>query len=256
MSLPQTPYYRCALALIAKIPGHAVGDPKAQPSPPLTSSEAIALKHCFLRDMAATIGQIADAGRAEAVAFFTPSGAESVLRQMVPKGFKLFPQRGSRLGEVLANATEDLLNRGFPSVCLINADSVTLPRSFLTVAIESLARPGDRMVVGGVNRGGYYLIGLKDKHRSLFDRVSSNSSDVVLHTTTCAAGMGLKVEMLPPWYDVNDEKDLNRLCLELLGRDGRDKVQIAPYTRQYLAKLIETEGPSRISPSLARELNV
>lgn len=252
MTLLRTPNYRCALALIAKVPGSAVGDPKAQPSPPLTVDEAKALKHCFLRDMAATISQIADAGRAEAMAFFTPAAAESALRQLLPKGFKIFPQRGFSLGEVLANASEDLLNRGFPSVCLINADTVTVPPSFLNVAIESLARPGDRMVLGGIDRGGYYLIGLKDKHRNLFDRVTSNNSDVVLHTTTCAAGMGLKVEMLPPWYDVNDERNLNRLCVELLGRDSRDKAQVAPYTRQFLARLIESEGPGRVSPSLAR----
>jgi glycosyltransferase A (GT-A) superfamily protein (DUF2064 family) len=254
MSLPQRPYYRCALALMAKVPGNAVGDPKAQPSPPLTPAEAMALKHCFLRDLAATIGQISDAGRAEAIAIFTPAGAESQLRQLVPKGFKLFPQRGYTLGEVLANATEDLLNRGFPAVCLINADSVTLPKSFLTVAIESLARPGDRMVLGGIERGGYYLIGLKENHRPLFDRIASNTSDVVLHMTTRAAGIGLKVEMLPPWYEVNDERNLNRLCVELLGKEGRDKGQsAAPYTRQFLARLIETEGPGRISPSLARQ---
>jgi hypothetical protein len=202
--------------------------------------------------MSASVGQIADSGQAEAVAVFTPVGAESSLRQLVPKGFKLFPQRGNTLGEVLANATEDLLNRGFPSVCLINADCVTLPRSFLNVAIDSLARPGDRMVLGGIDRGGYYLIGLKEPHRSLFDRVTSSTSDVVLHTTTRAAGTGLKVEMLPPWYDVNDERGLNRLCVDLLGPEGRDK-HVAPFTRQYLAKLIESEGAGRISPSLARQ---
>jgi glycosyltransferase A (GT-A) superfamily protein (DUF2064 family) len=250
MAPARNAYYRCALALIAKVPGSTVGGSKAQPSPPLTPSEATALKHCFLRDLAASLGQIADAGRAEALAVFAPPSAESLLRQLVPEGFKLFPQRGYSLGEVLANATEDLLNRGYPSVCLINSDCVTLPRAFVNVAIESLARPEDRMVLGGIDRGGYYLIGLKEKHRNLFDRVSTNKSDLVLHTTTCAAGMGLKVEMLPPWYEVNDERNLNRLCVELLGKDSRDKIQTAPYTRQYLAKIIEAEGPKRISPGL------
>ena len=252
MSFPVTPIYRCALALIAKVPGSAVGDPKAQPSPPLTPAEAMALKHCFLRDMSASIGQIADSGRAEAMAVFAPVRAESALRQLVPKGFKLFPQRGNALGEVLANATDDLLDRGFPSVCLINADCVTLPRSFFNVAIDSLSRPGDRMVVGGVAKAGYSLIGFKERHHSLFDRVTSNSSDVVLHTTTRAAGIGLKVEMLPPWYEVSDERGLDRLCVDLLGPEGRDK-HVAPFTRQYLAKLVESEGAGRVSPSLTRQ---
>jgi len=255
MSFPLSPNYSCALVLVAKIPGLSEGDPRwIQPSPPLAPAEAIALKQCFLRDMSANIGQIVDSGRAEAVCFIAPDNAESAVRQLLPDEFKIFPQRGRTLGEVLANATEELLNRGFPSVCLINADCVTLPAAFLNVAIDSLNKAGDRMVLCGLDRGGYSLIGLKEKHRSLFDRVSSSTSDIVLHTTTRAAGIGLRVEMLPSWYEVNDQQSLDRLCVELLGPETREGIPtVAPFTRQYLAKIIEKEGPGRISPSLARQ---
>ncbi len=251
MSVPQTPKYRCAVALMTEVPGPAIDDPKARLSPPLTSLEATALKHRFLRDMAANIDNLVDRGRAEGVVVFTPARAESLLRELVPKRFKLFPQRGESLGDVLANASEDLLNRGFPSVCLINSDSPTLSPSLLEVAIESLARPGDRIVLGAVDGGGFYLIGLKQGHRSIFERISSNASNVVAHITARAAADGLKVEMLPPWYDVSDAKTLSRLCEDLLGPDRRDRVYPAPFTRQFLAKLIETEGPGRISPGLS-----
>ena len=254
MSVPQTRQYRCALALMATVPGPGIDDPRARPSPPLMPTEATALKHCFLRDIAANIGRFVDASRAEGVVVFTPTHAESSLRQLVPKSFKLFPQRGNTLGEILSNASDDLLNKGFPSVCLINGDSPTLPPALLEVAIESLAHPGDRMVLGSTDGGGYYLIGLKQGHPDLFERILSSASNVVAHTNAGAAAIGLKVEMLPPWFEVNDAKTLNRLCEELLAPERRDKASPAPFTRQYLARLIEAEGPARISPGLARRL--
>lgn len=234
---------------MARVPSPGIDDAG---TPPLTPGEATALKHCFLRDLAASIGVVVDNGRAEGVVVFTPRSAESLLRELVPKDFKLFPQRGETPGEVLSNAVEDLLSRGFPAVCLVNSDSPTVPRAILEVAIESLSRPGDCMVLGAIDRGGYYLIGLKEGHRDLFARISSSTANIVTHTTARAAAMGLKLEMLPPWYEVKDARGLNRLCKELLGPDSRARAHTAPYTNQYLAKLIETYGLEHLSPDLSR----
>lgn len=248
MSVRQTTH-RCALALMARVPSPGIDDAK---TPPLTPGEATALKHCFLRDLAASIGALADTGRAEGLVVFTPQREEFLLRELVSKDFKLFPQRGETSGAVLSNAVEDLLSQGFPAVCLVNSDSPTVPRSILEVAIESLSRPGDCMVLGALDRGGYYLIGLKKVHRDLFERVSSSTANIVSHLTARAAAIGLKVEMLPPWYEVKDARGLNRLCKELLGPDNRVRAPTAPYTSQYLAKLVETYGPEHLSPDLSR----
>lgn len=249
MSVSKSTHHRCALALMARVPSPGIDDAR---TPPLTPGEATALKHCFLRDLAASIGVLVDTGRAEGVVVFTPQTEEFLLRELVPKDFKLFLQRGETPGEVLSNALEDLLSQGFSAACLVNADSPTVPRSILEVAIESLSRPGDCMVLGGLDRGGYYLIGLKKAHRGLFERVSSSTANIVSHLTARAAAMGLKVEMLPPWYEVKDARGLNRLCQELLGPDSGGRAPTAPYTSQYLAKLIETYGPAHLSPDLSR----
>ena len=249
MSVLQTAHHRCALALMARVPSPGIDDAK---TPPLTPSEATALKHCFLRDLAAQVGIVVDAGRAKGVVIFTPPKAESLLRELVPRDFKLFPQRGETPGEVLSNAVEDLMSRGFPGVCLVNSDSPTVPRPILEVAIESLSRPGDCMVLGALDRGGYYLIGLKEGHPDLFDRVTSTTANIVIHTTTRAAAIGLKVEMLPPWYEAKDARGLNRLCKELFGPDSRNQQHTAPFTYRYLAQLIETYGPEYLSPDLSR----
>jgi glycosyltransferase A (GT-A) superfamily protein (DUF2064 family) len=241
VSISRIPHYRCALALMAKVPMPAIDAPMRL-SPPLTAIEAAALQHRFLRDIAGNIEDIVDAGRAHGVVVFTPARAESTIKELVPKGFKLFPQRGEAPGTILSNAIEDLLDRGFPAVCLINGDSPTLPRRFIEVAIESLARPGDRIVLGPVDGGGYYLMGHKQPPGDLFDRITSATSDIVTHTTTRAAANGLKVEMLPPWYEVNDSKMLDRLYLDLLGPNRHRSAYPAPFTREYLTKLRPSTG--------------
>lgn len=248
MFVPQKTHHRCALALIARVP--SPGDDAR--TPPLTAAEATALKHCFLRDLSASIEVVVESGRAEGVVVFAPQRVELLVRELVPKEFKLFPQRGVTPGEILSNAVEDLLGRGFPSVCLVNSDSPTVPRAMLEVAIQSLSRPGDCMVLGAVDQGGYYLIGLKEAQRDIFNRVSLSTANIVTLTTVRAAAIGLKLEMLPPWFEVKDARGLNRLCKDLLGPNSRDRAQTAPYTCQYLARLIETYGPEHLSPDLVR----
>jgi hypothetical protein len=96
------------------------------------------------------------------------------------------------------------------------------PQSFLKVAVESLGLPGDRLVLGSVEGGGYSLIGLKQVHAELFERVTSNASDAAGHMSAHAASIGLRVDMVPPWYDVHDARTLDRLCLALLGSERND----------------------------------
>jgi hypothetical protein len=253
MALSETQRHRCALALVAKVPLPELGEIDSRLSPPLSPDDASALKFCFLRDITANLSNIIDSGRAEGAVIYSPAGAESALRELLPDGFKLFRQRGEKLGDALANATEDLLNRGFPAVCLLNSYAPTVPRALIEVAIDELSRPGDRVVLGGAKGGGYYLIGLNEPHRDLLDRISSGSANVVAHITASAARIGLKVEMLPTWYEVGDAITLKRLNEELLaasrqptGSGRRDKAPSAPYTRQFLAKLSETEHGRRI----------
>lgn len=231
---------------MAKAP--LAGAVKTRLVPPLTSVEAANLHGCFLRDMTASIAEVAGRNRAEGVVVYTPVGAETAFEGMLPNGFKLLGQRGQSLGERLCNAAEDLLRQGYSSLCLINSDSPTLSGSRLDLAIESLSHEGDRVVLGAAADGGYYLIGLKNVHSRLFDRIAWSTAEVLAHTVERAGEIGLEVELLPTWYDVDDSASLNQLCEELFLSHQRDGNYPAPYTREYLAKLIESK---RIFPELA-----
>ena len=236
---------------MAKAP--LAGAVKTRLVPPLTPEEATNLHICFLRDMSASIAEVVAGTGNEGVVVYAPLGSEAIFDRILPSGFNLLGQRGESLGDRLCNATDDLLRQGYDSLCLVNSDSPTLPKALLCSAIEALMPEGDRVVLGAAADGGYYLIGLKQVHPELFDRISWSTAKVLSHTIERAAEIGLEVKLLPAWYDVDDAATLNQLCQELFLSSQRDGNYCAPCTREYLAKLIESQ---RIFPELAGHTSI
>lgn len=244
----QVPLGMCALGVMTKAP--QPGKVKTRLSPPLTPDEAAELNTRFLRDTAAAIELAMREGNAIGVGVYTPVGAEQAYQGILPPPFYLIAQRGDAFGERLICATEDLLNVGFESVCLIDSDSPTVPASAYAEAVSALAQPGDRIVLGPSDDGGYYLIGLKQVHRNVFEEIDWSTERVAEQTLARAAELGLEVKQLPTWYDVDDRATLRRLCDELLGsRADASSGFDAEQTRSYLARVVEQEGRTRIWPN-------
>jgi rSAM/selenodomain-associated transferase 1 len=238
----------CALAVMAKAP--LAGSVKTRLVPPLQPGEAAALNTCFLRDVTAVMDKVCVAGRVEGFAAYTPTGAESWFDGLLPSGFRLLAQRGANLGERLFHATEDFLAAGYQALCLINSDSPTLPVAVLHEAVVALRAPGDRIVLGPADDGGYYLVGLKRAHRRLFEDIAWSTGSVLASTLDRAREIGLETKLLPPWYDVDDAASLGRLCRELFSAHGHGGAQAgyaAPHTREYLRKLTSCVGESRFA---------
>src|SRR5262249_52888605 len=204
----------CALATLTRAP--RAGGAKPRLVPPLTLGEAADLSSCLLRDTAASMAQVAARTAAVPIAVYAPAGSEKEYDVLLPQGFRLLSQSSGSLGDRLYNATRELLAAGYSSVCLINSDSPTLPPERLENAILALERPGDRIVLGPADDGGYYLIGLKYAHRRLFEEVEWSTERVLDQTMERVNELGVEIEMLPPWYDLDDARTLARACQELL----------------------------------------
>ncbi|HEX8161762.1 MAG TPA: TIGR04282 family arsenosugar biosynthesis glycosyltransferase [Pyrinomonadaceae bacterium] len=254
---------RCALAVMTKAP--RAGESKTRLAPPLTREEAADLSACFLRDTAANVAAACAAlgAAAQGVAAYTPAGAEDDLRRLLPDSFALLTQRGETFGERLWNAARDLFAVGYDSLCLVDSDSPTLPTRALVAAVEELSKPGERVVLGAADDGGYYLIGLKSPRARLFQEIDWSTGRVAAQTVERAEECCLPVALLPAWYDVDDAAALARLCEELLDepretprqtraetpRDGSAadfRGYDAPHTRDFLARLRAREGRARI----------
>jgi rSAM/selenodomain-associated transferase 1 len=205
----------CAFVLMAKAP--RVGAVKTRLAPLLSAEEAAELSRSFIRDMSANIAGLIGARPDLGVVAFAPAGDEAAFAGLLPNNFTLLAQRGADLGERLLHVAEDLLAAGVGAVCMINSDSPTLPAAFLRESAARLRMPGDRVVLGGADDGGYYLIGLKQPHRHLFRRIDWSTERVFAQSLERAGEIGLEVALLPPWYDVDDSASLQRLWRELVG---------------------------------------
>src|SRR6476620_2526292 len=213
----------CALAVMTKAP--QAGRVKTRLVPPLTPEEAAELNKCFLRDTAAAISSacsrrpVGDASEMQfehagvshsetataacGIAVYTPVGAESAYADILPAAFSLLPQRGDGFGERLYFAVEDLCKCGFGSVCLIDSDSPTVPGKDFQQAVELLSTIEDRVVLGPSDDGGYYLIGVKNPHRHLFEQIDWSTERVLNQTTQRATEIAIEVKLLPTGYDVD-----------------------------------------------------
>lgn len=231
----------CALAVMTKAP--RAGHVKTRLQPPLTPEEAAQLNVCFLRDTAAAI-KAASSAEVVGLGVYTPIGSEAAYIDILPAEFRLLPQRGDDFGERLAFAVEDLFRCGFSTVCLIDSDSPMVSSEIYARAVAALARSGDRVILGPSDDGGYYLIGLKQNHRELFDGIDWSTERVLNQTIERAKQFGIKVELLPNGYDVDDRASLNRLCADLL--NDRVPADLALHTRRFLAELVAAKGGQRI----------
>lgn len=208
--------------------------------------EAAALNTCFLRDTGAAIATASEEGLACGVGVYTPVGYESAYVGILPNEFYLIAQRDGNFGERLIAATEDLLAVGFGSACLIDSDSPTVPVRAYAEAARLLAEPGDRIVFGPSDDGGYYLIGMKQLHRRVFEEIDWSTERVAEQTLERAAEIGVHVDLLPTSFDVDDRATLRRLCDELLGGSAAKDSYPAPQSRAFLEQIIAREGRARI----------
>jgi uncharacterized protein len=236
---------KCAIAVMAKAPrpNHV----KTRLVPPLTPHQAASLTASFLRDVTENIRQAANAAPISGFVAYAPAGCESLFDGMLARGTQLVLADGSigappgieGFGRALFHAATALLAQGYGAACLLNSDSPTLPTAFLRRAAEILARPGDRMVLGTADDGGYYLIGLKAPHAALFRDVSWSTDRVSAQTLAQAATLGLEVVTLPSWFDVDDAASLNRLIDELrTPRKDGPTPYAAPTTRDWLGRVM------------------
>jgi rSAM/selenodomain-associated transferase 1 len=220
--IPNTQYPN-ALLVVAKRP--AAGRTKTRLTPPLSPGQAAALYECFLRD---TLDLIRRVPGAQPVIAYLPAQARDYFVRLAPD-FEHVCQDGPDLGTRLDNALTRYLHLGYQRVAIMNSDSPTLLVSHLIAAFASLT-DGVDVVLGPCDDGGYYLIGLKRPAPRLLREVRMSTPDVVADTLALADEEGLRVKLLPTWYDVDDAASLTRLIAELSGAPA----EVAAHTRAFL----------------------
>ena len=215
------------LIIMAKQP--RAGAVKTRLCPPLTPAQAEALYSAFLRDTILLVAAAAQLAGVTPALAYAPPDAEGYFRALVPNSFVLLPQLGADLGARLRNLPAQARAAGFTVAVMISSDSPTLPPALVARTFSELARPDVDVVLGPCTDGGYYLIGLNADQPALFTGISWSTDQVMGQTLAAAAGAGLRVALLPSWFDTDTADDLLRLQ-----RDLADDPAGAPHTRAAL----------------------
>jgi rSAM/selenodomain-associated transferase 1 len=213
---------RRALIVVGKAP--VPGRTKTRLVPPLSAGAAAALYRGFLLDTL----QLARGLGWERISLVHPRGDAPLLHGWTP-GVQLLEQPREGLGQALRFAFERHFGDGCETVTLIGSDNPTLPVELVLDAQDALAR-GNDLAIGPSLDGGYYLIGMRQPHLGVFDRIDWSTSRVYAQTLERAATLDLRVHAVREWYDVDEPEDLDRLQREL-DSSPRD---LAPNTRAAL----------------------
>jgi rSAM/selenodomain-associated transferase 1 len=203
----------CGIAAMAKasVPGRT----KTRLVPPLSFEQAAQCNTAFVRDIAENILAAAAETSIAGYIAYEPADAQPFFQANLSPDIGLIEACHPSLGECLDHTIAYLFDRGHRAAVVVNSDSPTLPTSLLLEAAEVLARPGDRGVLGPALDGGYYLLGLKARHRRLFEDIAWSTQHVARQTQERAAELRLPMHILPTWYDVDDVLALKALLAEL-----------------------------------------
>jgi uncharacterized protein len=235
---------KCAIAVMAKAP--RPGQVKTRLQPALTPEAAMALSAAFLRDLTENIRAAAREAPIDGWVAYAPAGLEMLFNGMLASGTRLVladgeieaPDGVQGFGRCLLHGARALFERHYASVCLLNSDSPTLPTAILVRAAQALAEPGDRVVLGPAEDGGYYIIGMKAAHAGLFADIAWSTGAVAAQTRERAAALGLPLVELDMWYDVDDSPALQRLLADVSAGIGHP----APATLACLRALGLSDG--------------
>jgi rSAM/selenodomain-associated transferase 1 len=191
------------LGLFAKLPqpGHA----KTRLAQATSPQWAARVAEAFLRDSVRRLGTIV----ARRMLLFAPPEAASYFNNLARPAFEARAQVGGDLGQRLAVFFSAALAEGADRVLAIGTDSPTLPLPLIPRALEQL-QDAD-VVLGPATDGGYYLLGCARRLPPLFDGITWSTTEVTSATVAHVRRAGLRLALLPPWYDVDTLDDWRML---------------------------------------------
>ena len=142
-----------------------------------------------------------------------PASDVEELKRLAGDVADVVAQKGEGLAAGLTSVFAHFAMPGREGVVAFNSDSPHLPASILGNAFETLTTHD--LVVGPTQDGGYYLVGAKAAHPTLFDGDGMGTKSALESLLARARKLQLSVGFTAPFYDIDVEGDLTRLAAEL-----------------------------------------
>ena len=209
------------LVIMAKAPRPGAVKTRLTPSLPLQA--VTAFYRCLLGD---TLALARSLGGVE-IAIMCPDADVNELARLAGHGARVVAQKGKGLAAGLTSVFAHFAEGHQRRIIAFNSDSPHLPCSVLEGAFETLA--AHDAVVGPTYDGGYYLVGAKASHPTLFTGDGMGTSSALERLLSRARVLELSVGFADPFYDIDVADDLIRLAAELQRAPAR-----APRTAVWL----------------------
>jgi rSAM/selenodomain-associated transferase 1 len=222
------------LVVMAKAP--KPGMVKTRLAQSLSVEAVTELYRCLLDDTLALARSLGDVE----VAIMCPDSDVNELTQLAGNEASVVAQKGEGLAAGLTSVFEHFAEGHQRHIIAFNSDSPHLPRSVLEDAFETLA--AHDVVVGPTHDGGYYLVGAKASHPTLFAHDGMGTSSALERFLSRARALELSVGFAGPFYDIDVADDLTRLAEELRLAPAR-----APRTAAWLKEWNLASGQFRTS---------
>jgi uncharacterized protein len=223
-----------ALVIMAKAP--RPGAVKTRLASSLSPDAVTTFYCCLLDDTLALARSLGDVE----VAVMCPESDVTELSYLTGNKASVVAQKGEGLAAGLTSVFEHFAGDHPRRTIAFNSDSPHLPRSVLEEAFETLT--GHDLVVGPTHDGGYYLVGAKVSHPTLFAGDGMGTSSALERLLSRTRVLGLSVGFAIPFYDIDVVDDLARLADEL-----RLAPTKAPRTARWLKEWELATGQSRTS---------
>ena len=195
------------LVIMAKAP--RPGMVKTRLSQSLPSPAVTALYRCLLEDTVALAKSLATVE----VAVMCPEADKEELAGLLCDTVRVVAQKGAGLAAGLTSVFRHFTAGGRQRVVAFDSDSPHLPPTILEEAFELLATHD--VVVGPTHDGGYYLVGAKAAHPSLFDGQGMGTASALDRLLTRTKSLGLSTGSTESFYDIDVADDLIQLAGEL-----------------------------------------
>jgi hypothetical protein len=137
--------------------------------------------------------------------YATPDSPQPELRGWLGHRFPLLSQSGETLGDRMHGAFTEAFDRGADRAAVVGTDVPELGASLILQAFNMLDQVD--VVIGPGTDGGYYLLGMNQPVKNLFDGIRWSTPEVLPATQERAAAAGLGVALLPPLSDIDTYED-------------------------------------------------
>lgn len=196
-----------ALICFTRVP--KPGATKTRLMPFLKPEQCARLHWAFLGDLA----RIYDGMDADLFVAYAPDPDWRSLQSVFPNAISFLPQKGEDLGERMYRAIRNVRKLGYEAVVLTGADLPLMGKAHLESGFAAL-ETGD-IALGATADGGYYLIGMKQPHKSVFKVADYGGATVYENTVAAIRAAGLTVAPAAPCDDVDTPEDLRALAAQV-----------------------------------------